>query len=157
MKDLATPKGFACRQPKPFDCAQGRPIRMANGEWRMRSDERQSVALSGRQIGAKPAANVGMANAQLDQFIYALVWKAGPVIILCGVGAIVLRELLRRIGRRAARHIHEARPDQKTLNAPHCPSCTRPMVKRILRRGPRAGSEYWGCSNYPVCTDTRSF
>lgn len=97
-----------------------------------------------------------MGHAQLDQFMYALVWKAGPVIILCGVGAIVLRELLRRIGRRAARHIHETRPDQEALNAPYCPSCTRPMVKRIARRGARAGSEYWGCSNYPVCTDTRS-
>ena len=120
-----------------------------NGEGRV-------VSGSGQQIGAKSAAIVGMANAQLNQFIYTLVWKAGPVIILCGVGAIVLRELLRRIGRRAARNIHEVRSGQKAPNAPHCPSCTRPMVKRIARRGPRAGSEYWGCSNYPVCTDTRS-
>jgi topoisomerase-like DNA binding C4 zinc finger protein len=122
----------------------------------MASVEAPSVALSCQQFGAKPAANVGMAHAQLDQFIYALVWKAGPVIVLCGVGAVVLRELLRRIGRRAARNIHETRPDQKTLNVPHCPSCTRPMVKRTVRRGPRAGSEFWGCSNYPACTDTRT-
>jgi ssDNA-binding Zn-finger/Zn-ribbon topoisomerase 1 len=29
------------------------------------------------------------------------------------------------------------------------------MVKRTTRRGSRAGSEFWGCSNYPVCSDTR--
>jgi hypothetical protein len=95
-----------------------------------------------------------MPNAQLDQFMHALVWKAGPILVLCGGGAVVLRELLRRIGRRARRHIHETRPDQAALKAPHCPSCTRPMVKRTVRRGSRAGSEFWGCSNYPVCTDT---
>lgn len=96
-----------------------------------------------------------MANAQMGHFMHALVWKAGPVAILCGVGAVVLRELLRRIGRRAMRGIHETRPDQETLKAPHCPSCSRPMARRTVRRGPRAGSEYWGCTNYPACTDTR--
>ncbi len=96
-----------------------------------------------------------MANAQMGQFISALVWKAGPLLILCGVGALVLRELLRRIGRRARRAIHETHPDLATLKAPHCPSCSRPMVKRTVRRGSRAGSEFWGCSNYPACTDTR--
>jgi hypothetical protein len=97
-----------------------------------------------------------MPHAQLDQFIYALVWKAGPWVILCGVGGIALRELLRRIGRRAARQIHDPRTDRETLKTPHCPSCNRAMVKRTARRGARAGSEYWGCSNYPACTDTRS-
>jgi ssDNA-binding Zn-finger/Zn-ribbon topoisomerase 1 len=68
---------------------------------------------------------------------------------------VVLRELLRRIRLRAMRGLHETRPDPATLKAPHCPSCDRSMVKRTVRRGPRAGSEYWGCSNYPACTDTR--
>jgi len=96
-----------------------------------------------------------MANAQMSQIIYALVWKTGPLLILCGGGALVLRELLRRIGRRVKRALHETRPDLATLKAPPCPSCSRPMVKRTVRRGSRAGSEFWGCSNYPVCTDTR--
>jgi Topoisomerase DNA binding C4 zinc finger len=104
----------------------------------------------------KLAANVDMANVQLDQFIHALMWKAGPVLILCGCGGIVLRELLRRIGRRATRAVRESRTDRRTLKTPHCPSCNRPMVKRTARRGSRAGSEFWGCSNYPACSDTRS-
>jgi ssDNA-binding Zn-finger/Zn-ribbon topoisomerase 1 len=77
-------------------------------------------------------------------------------VILCGCGAIVLRELLRRIGRRADRDLHAPRTGHEKLKAPHCPSCNRTMVKRSTRRGPRAGAEYWGCSNYPACTDTRS-
>jgi hypothetical protein len=96
-----------------------------------------------------------MANAQLDQFMHALLWKAGPVVVLCAFGAIMLRELLRRIGRRATRAVREPRTDQRTLKAPHCPSCNRIMVKRTARRGSRAGSEFWGCSNYPACSDTR--
>jgi Topoisomerase DNA binding C4 zinc finger len=96
-----------------------------------------------------------MANAQLDQFIHVLIWKAGPLIIFCICGAIVLPELVRRIARRVTRSIH-ARADRRTLNTPHCPSCDRPMVKRTVRRGFRAGSEFWGCSNYPACSDTRS-
>ena len=95
-----------------------------------------------------------MADAQVDHFIQLLVWKAGPVIILCGCGALVLRELLRRIARRTRRDIHALRKYQTALKTPQCPSCKRPMVKRITRRGFRAGLEYWGCSNYPVCTDT---
>jgi Topoisomerase DNA binding C4 zinc finger len=104
----------------------------------------------------KLAANVDMANAQLDQFIHALMWKAGPVLILCGCGGIVLREVLRRIGRRATRAVREPRTDQKNAQDASLPSCNRPMVKRTARRGSRAGSEFWGCSNYPACSDTRS-
>jgi len=119
-------------------------------------NRRLAPLLQSSRSGSKIAARDRMAHAHLDQFIYALVWKAGPLLVVCGVGAVVLREWLRRIGRRAARNLREPRPDQKTLNVPHCPSCTRPMVKRTVRRGARAGSEFWGCSNYPACTDTRT-
>ena len=102
----------------------------------------------------KLAANVDMA-APLDPLIHALLWKAGPVVVLCACGGIALREMLRRIGRRAVRDVREPRTDRRTLKAPHCPSCDRIMVKRTTRRGSRAGSEFWGCSNYPVCSDTR--
>src|SRR5437764_13073595 len=105
--------------------------------------------------GTKFAANPGMAHAQLNQFIYVLIWKAGPLIILCICGAIVLPELVRRIARRVTGSIH-ARAGRRTLDTPPCPSCDRPMVKRTVRRGFRAGSEVWGCSNYPACSDTRS-
>jgi len=36
-----------------------------------------------------------------------------------------------------------------------CPKCNRLMVERIVRRGPRAGSKFYGCSGYPHCKQTR--
>jgi restriction system protein len=36
-----------------------------------------------------------------------------------------------------------------------CPLCTRPMARRMAKRGVRAGSEFWGCSGYPNCRGTR--
>ena len=36
-------------------------------------------------------------------------------------------------------------------SAPNCPKCDRPMVRRTARRGPNAGSEFWGCSEFPKC------
>lgn len=32
-----------------------------------------------------------------------------------------------------------------------CPICGAPMVLRTARRGPHAGMQFYGCSNYPVC------
>lgn len=34
---------------------------------------------------------------------------------------------------------------------PACPKCSRPMVRRITKRGSRQGLEFWGCSGYPGC------
>ena len=44
-----------------------------------------------------------MPNPQLDQFIHALMWKAGSTIILCGIAALLLREFLNWIERRGGR------------------------------------------------------
>lgn len=39
-------------------------------------------------------------------------------------------------------------------SAPACPACGSTMVARTARKGPRAGSQFWGCSGYPRCTAT---
>jgi hypothetical protein len=39
--------------------------------------------------------------------------------------------------------------------APDCPLCGKPLVLRTARQGPRAGSQFWGCSSYPECKGTR--
>lgn len=39
---------------------------------------------------------------------------------------------------------------------PACPLCSKPMVKRLARRGANAGSEFWGCTGYPACRGTSS-
>ncbi len=36
-----------------------------------------------------------------------------------------------------------------------CPVCTKPMVRRVAKRGANAGREFWGCTGYPECRGTR--
>jgi restriction system protein len=43
---------------------------------------------------------------------------------------------------------------EKRPAAPPCPACGNPMVVRTARRGRNAGSQFWGCSEYPRCTAT---
>ena len=45
------------------------------------------------------------------------------------------------------------RSDRKP-KAPVCARCGRPMALRTARKGPRAGSQFWGCSGYPECRGT---
>lgn len=39
--------------------------------------------------------------------------------------------------------------------APNCPLCGKPMLRRMIRKGQRQGKEFWGCSDYPRCNGTR--
>jgi restriction system protein len=40
--------------------------------------------------------------------------------------------------------------------APSCPDCGKMMVHRTSRKGPTAGSTFWGCSGFPGCRGTRA-
>lgn len=40
--------------------------------------------------------------------------------------------------------------------SPTCPNCGSSMVKRIAKKGPNAGNEFYGCVNFPHCRGTRS-
>lgn len=39
---------------------------------------------------------------------------------------------------------------------PRCPSCQSKMVLRTAKKGPNAGSQFWGCTEYPKCRGTRT-
>jgi len=39
--------------------------------------------------------------------------------------------------------------------APACPVCGAAMVRRTARNGAHAGSQFWGCPQYPRCRGTR--
>ena len=41
--------------------------------------------------------------------------------------------------------------DDSEPAAPICKRCGVPMVKRVAKKGKNAGSEFWGCPNYPHC------
>ncbi len=47
------------------------------------------------------------------------------------------------------------RTDQTEAQAPPCPACGARMVLRTARQGPRTGSQFWGCRQYPECKGTR--
>ena len=39
---------------------------------------------------------------------------------------------------------------------PICPRCGKPMVIRTVKKGPKMGKEFWGCSGFPSCRATKS-
>jgi restriction system protein len=61
-------------------------------------------------------------------------------------------------GNALAKLIKEVRKAPQAASAPAagpsptCSKCGNEMVRRMARRGLHAGSAFWGCSTYPVCT-----
>jgi hypothetical protein len=41
--------------------------------------------------------------------------------------------------------------DLAELPEPTCPICGIPMARRRTAKGPKLGSEFWGCTRYPKC------
>lgn len=41
-------------------------------------------------------------------------------------------------------------------DAPTCPQCGKPMIKRVAKKGLNSGREFWSCSDYPACNGTRN-
>lgn len=39
-------------------------------------------------------------------------------------------------------------------NAPICPLCGKPMIKRVAQKGINSGREFWSCSGFPNCKGT---
>lgn len=39
--------------------------------------------------------------------------------------------------------------------APSCPICGKPMIRRVAKKGINSGKEFWSCSAYPACNGTR--
>jgi restriction system protein len=48
-------------------------------------------------------------------------------------------------------------PDKLSIPNTICPLCGKPMVLRTAQRGINAGSQFWGCSEYPKCRGTREY
>ena len=58
--------------------------------------------------------------------------------------------------RMAERQKQQQHPAKPAPGAPACPQCGKPMALRTARKGPRTGSQFWGCSGYPECKGTRA-
>jgi restriction system protein len=46
-------------------------------------------------------------------------------------------------------------PAPSATSSPSCPVCQASMVRRIAKKGANAGSQFWGCSQFPACRGTR--
>ena len=110
-----------------------------------------------------------MSHAALHSLMQALMWKAAPIIILCGIVVLLVREALQWFERSTTRGLHTHRSGGKAewthhiqsgkteaSEAPLCPSCNVAMVKREMRENGNPGPEFWGCPNYPECQKTRA-
>ena len=42
------------------------------------------------------------------------------------------------------------------VDAPLCPLCGKPMIRRMAKKGIHSGREFWSCSAYPECNGTRN-
>ena len=51
--------------------------------------------------------------------------------------------------------ITEQRQQAMQQGNPLCPECGKPMILRTIRRGTRAGQQFYGCSDYPSCQGVR--
>lgn len=78
---------------------------------------------------------------------------------------ILSPEEVKRIILMLERHVAESsitrRDHVRSLRTRHtsntvCPRCGSNLVKRTARKGPNAGSEFLGCSNYPKCRFTKN-
>ncbi|MBI5957525.1 MAG: DUF2726 domain-containing protein [Chloroflexi bacterium] len=50
-----------------------------------------------------------------------------------------------------------AQPVTIQSESPHCPKCGTAMVLRTAKSGANAGSQFWGCSNYPTCRSMQPY
>ena len=55
----------------------------------------------------------------------------------------------------AERLAHRTKQSEQA-EAPACPVCGKPMIKRVAKKGINSGNEFWSCSAYPQCNGTRS-
>ena len=105
----------------------------------------------------------------LAPFMHALLWKAVPTLIVCGIIGLILGDLRKHAERWIEHSVRQlfgksAQPESPThpqssrssiADAPHCPTCHATMVPRKRKRGTPAGERFWGCPAYPACRGTR--
>lgn len=50
-------------------------------------------------------------------------------------------------------HVHNIIEQKELENT--CPKCGNEMILRTVKKGPNAGSQFWGCSQFPKCRATQ--
>jgi hypothetical protein len=111
------------------------------------------TAAAVQDVGTVATHGIVKALAALGHYIVPLVLLGGAAASLFG-------------GRRRQKAATSKKPaaEDPAASAPSdaahaaasaCPACGGPMVRRRARRGTHAEQEFYGCSRYPVCQETR--
>ena len=99
--------------------------------------------------GASAAKLVATTSFTPDAIAFA---KGKPIEL---VDSIELLQLIRNVQKSGKIIAPPAQVERDHLT-PDCPRCCSAMVVREAKRGANAGSEFWGCLNYPKCHGTRN-
>jgi len=153
-------------------------------QWDKDDPEARAVRLVGREHQSGPANQTGQSDPStayapwLKHRDPAVV--ANALICLINQANYLLDQQLRTLeqdfiqGGGYREQLHAARLEARSRQAPSdpsapsypsdppdppppdCPKCGQRMVLRTARKGPHAGSRFWGCAAYPNCKGTRS-
>jgi restriction system protein len=135
-------------------------------------DSREARAMRTRlahdRISVTPSSNgkirlTGLLG--LSDFIEKAQPEFAANAMLCAVNqaAYLLRRQLESQGRAFlesggfTEKLHASRTSARNFNveAPRCPECDKPMMRRTAKTGRSQGLPFWGCSGYPDCKGTR--
>lgn len=91
---------------------------------------------------------------------------ANCILVLCNRLTQMLRRQIEHLlsefkeqggfteGLTAERLAHRAERSRQA-DAPTCPLCGKPMIRRVAKKGVNSGQEFWSCSTYPACNGTK--
>ena len=92
---------------------------------------------------------------------------ANCLLVLCNRLIMMLRRQIEHLlddfkeeggfteGLTAERLAHRTQKSAEA-QAPTCPLCGKPMIRRVAKKGINSGREFWSCSGYPQCNGTRN-
>ncbi len=120
-----------------------------------RSDQADGEAYS-RWLGSKdPAVVANAIICLIHQANYLLDQQIGGLEQQFVEGGGYSEQLeTARLEKRKKDRTDPDQPDRRGYKAPTCPLCKGLMVLRTAKKGSNAGSQFWGCADYPQCKGT---
>ncbi len=144
--------------------------------WSVKSAEHQAVSTTAldRPEYKDDVQNQSCKHILLQKQKFAKWLDSGNSIMAANCLLILCNRLIMMLGRQIARQLETFKEEggftealtaerlayrveqSKQDNAPSCPKCGRPMIKRVAKKGNNSGKEFWSCSDYPNCNGTRN-
>lgn len=134
-------------------------------QWAKEDLEARAVRNIGRSKGQPDRSNPPDYSSWLDHADPAV--RANALICLIHQTNYLLDQQIRALEAQfvegggyseqlAAARIAHRRQAEQPSSAPTCRLCGKPMALRTAKKGPNAGSQFWGCSGYPDCRSVQS-